>query len=69
MRGSGDSGGILLGEHLKQEQDNALAISKWIAAQNWCTGSIGMIAISWGGFNGLQVAGRRPPESKADLDR
>ncbi|KAI1612031.1 Alpha/Beta hydrolase protein [Exophiala viscosa] len=65
MRGSGDSEGVLLGEYLKQEQDDALAILQWIAAQDWCTGSIGMIGISWGGFNGLQVAARRPPELKA----
>ncbi len=65
MRGSGESGGVLLGEYLKQEQDDALEILHWIAAQPWCTGSIGMIGISWGGFNGLQVAARRPPELKA----
>ncbi|EHY53306.1 hypothetical protein HRR83_009371 [Exophiala dermatitidis] len=65
MRGAGDSEGVLLGEYLKQEQDDALEILKWIADQDWCTGSIGMIGISWGGFNGLQVAARRPPELKA----
>ncbi|KAL9566575.1 hypothetical protein ACKAV7_009490 [Fusarium commune] len=65
MRGTGDSQGILRGEYLPQEQDDALEILKWIATQDWCTGSIGMIGISWGGFNGLQVAARRPPELKA----
>lgn len=65
MRGSGDSEGILCGEYLKQEQDDALEILKWIAAQDWCSGSIGMIGISWGGFNGLQVAALRPTELKA----
>ncbi|NQV43612.1 MAG: CocE/NonD family hydrolase [Rhodospirillales bacterium] len=65
MRGSGDSEGVLLGEYLKQEQDDALEILAWIAAQPWCTGSIGMIGYSWGGFNGLQIAARRPPELKA----
>src|SRR5918997_5108598 len=53
MRGSGDSEGVLRGEYLKQEQDDALEVLRWIAAQPWCTGSIGMIGISWGGFNGL----------------
>ena len=61
MRGAGDSDGILHGEYLKQEQDDALEVMKWIAEQTWCTGSIGMIGISWGGFNGLQIAARRPP--------
>ncbi|MFZ5674925.1 MAG: CocE/NonD family hydrolase [Pseudomonadota bacterium] len=65
MRGAGDSEGVLKGEYLKQEQDDALEVLKWIAAQSWCTGSIGMIGISWGGFNGLQIAARRPPELKA----
>jgi putative CocE/NonD family hydrolase len=65
MRGSGDSDGILYDEYLKQEQDDALEVLKWIAAQPWCTGSIGMFGKSWGGFNALQVAARRPPELKA----
>ena len=65
MRGSGDSEGVLKGEYLKQEQDDGLEVLAWIAAQPWCTGSIGMIGISWGGFNGLQIAARRPPELKA----
>jgi putative CocE/NonD family hydrolase len=65
IRGSGDSEGVLKGEYLKQEQDDALEILRWIAAQPWCSGSIGMIGISWGGFNGLQVAARRPKELKA----
>ena len=37
----------------------------WIAAQPWCTGTVGMIGISWGGFNSLQIAARRPPALKA----
>lgn len=65
MRGSGDSEGLLFGEYLKQEQDDALEVLDWIAHRNWCIGSIGMIGISWGGFNGLQVAARRPPQLKA----
>ncbi|MBD1379381.1 CocE/NonD family hydrolase [Metabacillus arenae] len=59
LRGSGDSDGILLDEYLKQEQDDALDVLTWIAEQPWCTGSIGMIGKSWGGFNGLQVAARK----------
>jgi hypothetical protein len=65
MRGSGDSDGVLLGEYLKQEQDDALEVIEWLAAQPWCSGRVGMIGISWGGFNGLQVAARRPPALKA----
>jgi uncharacterized protein len=65
MRGAGDSEGVLKGEYLKQEQDDALEVLRWIAEQPWSTGAVGMIGISWGGFNGLQIAARRPPELKA----
>ena len=65
LRGSGDSDGILLDEYLPQEQDDAEAVIAWLADQSWCTGAVGMIGISWGGFNGLQVAARRPPALKA----
>ena len=34
---------------------------EWIAAQPWCDGKIGMMGLSWGGFEALQVAARRPP--------
>ena len=65
MRGAGDSEGILEDEYLKVEQDNALEVLEWIATQPWCSGQTGMIGISWGGFNGLQIAARRPPSLKA----
>ncbi|MEY2845313.1 MAG: hypothetical protein RL076_859 [Chloroflexota bacterium] len=65
MRGSGDSDGILYGEYLRQEQDDAVAVIAWLAAQPWCNGNVGMFGISWGGFNALQVAARRPPALKA----
>jgi putative CocE/NonD family hydrolase len=65
IRGSGDSDGVLLGEYLKQEQDDALEVLDWLVAQPWCSGAAGMIGISWGGFNGLQVAARRHPALKA----
>ncbi len=65
MRGSGESEGLLLDEYLKQEQDDALEVIDWIAAQPWCTGKLGIIGISWGGFNGLQIAARRPKPLKA----
>lgn len=65
MRGSGDSDGILHDEYLPQEQLDAVEVIAWLAAQPWCSGTVGMIGISWGGFNGLQVAARRPPALKA----
>jgi putative CocE/NonD family hydrolase len=65
MRGNGESDGVMLDEYALQEQEDALAVIAWAAAQPWCTGSVGMMGISWGGFNGLQVAARRPPALKA----
>ena len=63
--GTGDSEGILLDEYLAQEQDDAVEVIAWIAEQPWCSGAVGMIGYSWGGFNGLQIAARRPPALKA----
>ena len=65
MRGSGDSDGLLHDEYLLQEQDDAVEVIAWIAAQPWCSGAVGMMGKSWGGFNALQVAARRPPALKA----
>lgn len=65
IRGSGNSEGVLHDEYLELEQDDALEVLAWLADQPWCTGAVGMIGISWGGFAALQVAARRPPELKA----
>jgi len=65
MRGSGDSDGLLDDEYSQQELEDACEVIAWIAAQPWCNGSVGMMGISWGGFNGLQVAALAPPALKA----
>jgi uncharacterized protein len=65
IRGSGDSDGLLYDEYLPQEQDDAVEVIAWIARQPWSNGRVGMIGYSWGGFAGLQVAARRPPELAA----
>jgi len=65
IRGSGDSDGILSDEYTAREQADGLEILAWIAAQPWCSGAVGMIGISWGGFNGLQLAALRAPALKA----
>jgi putative CocE/NonD family hydrolase len=65
MRGSGESDGLLHDEYLRQEQDDAIEVIAWIAKQPWCTGSVGMMGKSWGAFNSLHVAARRPPALKA----
>ncbi|MEM9497898.1 MAG: CocE/NonD family hydrolase [Pseudomonadota bacterium] len=65
VRGSGDSDGVITDEYLPIEQDDALEVIAWLTAQDWCSGQVGMIGISWGGFNGLQVAARQPEALKA----
>ena len=65
MRGSGESDGLMDDEYLKQEQDDALEVINWLSRQPWCDGTVGMMGKSWGGFNCLQVAARRPPALKA----
>ncbi|MFW5824304.1 MAG: CocE/NonD family hydrolase, partial [Marinobacter sp.] len=65
MRGSGDSDGVLTDEYTRQEQEDGVDVIAWIAEQAWCDGNVGMMGISWGGFNSLQVASHRPPALKA----
>lgn len=65
LRGSGDSEGLLHDEYCVQEHADALEVIDWIARQTWCSGAVGMMGISWGGFNALQVAALRPPALKA----
>jgi putative CocE/NonD family hydrolase len=61
LRGSGDSEGVLEGEYLPQELEDGAEVIAWLAAQPWCSGRVGMIGKSWGGFNGLQIAALQPP--------
>jgi len=65
ISGSGDSDGLIEDEYIKREQDDCLEVINWLAAQPWSSAAVGMIGISWGGFNGLQVAARRPKALKA----
>lgn len=65
MRGAGDSDGLMNDEYTPQEWRDACEVIAWIAAQGWCSGSVGLIGISWSGFNALQIAALRPPALKA----
>ena len=65
MRGSGESEGLLDDEYTTQELQDAIDVIEWACAQPWCNGSAGMMGISWGGFNCLQVAALAPPALKA----
>ena len=65
MRGNGDSDGLMDDEYTKQEWDDAIAVMEWVRAQPWSTGDWGMMGISWGGFNALQLAALHPKGLKA----
>ncbi|WP_298843492.1 CocE/NonD family hydrolase [uncultured Roseobacter sp.] len=65
MRGNGDSEGIMEDEYTPQELADAVEVIHWLAKQEWCSGTVGMMGISWGGFNGLQVAALAPDPLKA----
>ncbi|ARU00865.1 CocE/NonD family hydrolase [Yoonia vestfoldensis] len=65
IRGSGDSDGHMSDEYSAAELDDGLQVIAWLAAQSWCNGAVGMIGISWGGFNALQLAQLAPPALKA----
>ncbi len=65
MRGNGESEGLMEDEYTEQELQDACDVIAWAASQPWCNGNVGMMGISWGGFNGLQVAALQPPALKA----
>ena len=65
VAGTGDSDGLVQDEYAPREQDDGLEVIAWLAEQPWSSGSVGMIGISWGGFNALQLAARRPPALRA----
>jgi predicted acyl esterase len=61
LRGSGDADGVIDDEYTEQEGRDIDEVIAWLATQSWCTGAVGMIGVSWGGFAALQAAARRPP--------
>ena len=65
IRGTGESTGLCPDEYTEQEILDGCDAIAWIAEQEWCTGAVGMTGYSWTGFNGLQIAARRPPALKA----
>ncbi|GGE13617.1 peptidase [Aureimonas endophytica] len=65
IRGSGESEGVIDGEYTPREFSDALEVIDWIVAQPWASGAVGMMGISWGGFNSLQIAALNHPALKA----
>jgi putative CocE/NonD family hydrolase len=68
IRGFGASEGVPPDrEYSQQEQQDCDEIIAWLARQPWSNGKVGMLGISWGGFNSIQMALRKPPALKAIL--
>ncbi len=68
IRGTGASQGRQPDrEYCDQEQEDGMAVIDWLSRQPWSNGNVGMMGISWGGFNSIQMAMRHPPALKAIL--
>ena len=66
IRGTGASEGAPPDrEYSDQEQQDGLEVIAWLAKQPWSNGNVGMMGISWGGFNSIQLARLHPPALKA----
>lgn len=68
MRGSGDSGGVMIGNYnfggVPQGRD-LYDFVEWVAEQLWCDGNVGMTGISYFGSMQVLAAAERPPHLKA----
>ena len=68
IRGTGSSEGAVPDrEYSEQELDDAVQIIDQLSRMPGANGRVGMWGKSWGGFNAIQVAMRRPPALKAIL--
>ena len=68
IRGTGSSqGAVPPREYSEEELDDAVEIIGQLARLPESNGRVGMWGKSWGGFNSIQVAMRRPPALKAIL--
>ncbi|MBZ5738704.1 CocE/NonD family hydrolase [Nocardioides mangrovi] len=62
VRGTGSSSGDATDEYPPEEQSDLVEVIAWLAAQDWCTGRVGMFGTSYSGFNSLQIACEDAPE-------
>ncbi len=66
IRGTGNSEGTLIPyEYSDIENQDGDTVIAWLAKQSFSNGKVGMFGISWGGFNSIHMAMRRPPALKA----
>lgn len=65
IRGTGNSEGKLIPyEYAEIEQRDGEVVIDWLSKQSFSNGNVGMFGISWGGFNAIHMAMRRPPALK-----
>lgn len=64
-RGTGASSGTRTGEFSAAEVRDAYDVTEWLAAQDWCTGAVGMFGDSYLAISQLLAAGMAPPHLKA----
>ena len=68
IRGTGASEGAPPDrEYSDIEHADGMQVIDWLSKQEWSNGNVGMMGISWGGFNSIQMAGLHPPALKAIL--
>jgi len=66
--GTGASGGLTPDrEHSEAELDDLVQVVEQLAAKPCSNGKVGMMGMSWSGFNSLMIAMRPPPALKAVL--
>src|SRR5262249_59514742 len=65
VRGTGNSQGVSRDEYMAEETQDGCDAIAWLAAQPWCSGSVGMLGSSYSGFTCLQVAALAPPALQA----
>lgn len=65
VRGTGSSGGRATDEYPATERTDLVAVIRWLAEQEWCSGDIGMYGTSYSACAALLTACERPPELKA----
>ena len=65
FRGTGASEGRNPHPFDVQERQDGHDIVEWMAAQPWCTGSVGIWGYSYGGITALSIASTQPPHLRA----
>ncbi|MFC3576875.1 CocE/NonD family hydrolase [Streptomyces yaanensis] len=64
-RGHGNSDGLPADPCAATEPSDGVEVVRWLAAQPWCDGRVGLFGISRGGFLSLRIAALAPEPVKA----